>query len=234
MAIHGCQDKEYERGAELSRWLEAKKLVLETSRLMLEKGLVVGTSGNVSLRLPPEDGRAILAITPTGRYYDLIGVDDIQIIDFKAEPVEGDLPPSVETMLHIGIYQARKNVNAVVHSHSVYASAIAVYGKDIPPILEDQVVFLGGQIKLAKYAPSGSEEMVTNVIDGLEDRNAILLPNHGAISVGVDTREALTAAELLEKTAKIYFLALLLGNVNSLPEEAQQVGRALFKKLQSR
>jgi L-ribulose-5-phosphate 4-epimerase len=221
-------------GSELSQWLEAKKLVLETSRLMLEKGLVVGTSGNVSLRLPPEGNRALLAITPTGRYYDTMGVDDIQILDFEAEPVEGDLPPSMETMLHIGIYRARKNVNAVVHSHSVYASAISVTGNGIPPILEDQVVFLGGQIKLAQYAPSGSEEMVTNVIDSLEDRNAVLLPNHGAIGVGFDAREALTAAELLEKTAKIYLLASSLGKVNPLPEEAVQAGRGFFKMLQNR
>jgi L-ribulose-5-phosphate 4-epimerase len=218
-------------GSELSQWLEAKKLVLETSRLMLEKGLVVGTSGNVSLRLPPEGNRALLAITPTGRYYDTMGVDDIQILDFEAEPVEGDLPPSMETMLHIGIYRARKNVNAVVHSHSVYASAISVTGNGIPPILEDQVVFLGGQIKLA---PSGSEEMVSNVIDSLEDRNAVLLPNHGAIGVGFDAREALTAAELLEKTAKIYLLASSLGKVNPLPEEAVQAGRVFFKMLQNR
>jgi L-fuculose-phosphate aldolase len=221
-------------GSELSQWLEAKKLVLETSRLMLEKGLVVGTSGNVSLRLPPEGNRALLAITPTGRYYDTMGVDDIQILDFEAEPVEGDLPPSMETMLHIGIYRARKNANAVVHSHSVYASAISVTGNGIPPILEDQVVFLGGQIKLAQYAPSGSEEMVTNVIDSLEDRNAVLLPNHGAIGVGFDAREALTAAELLEKTAKIYLLASSLGKVNPLPEEAVQAGRGFFKMLQNR
>lgn len=221
-------------GSELSQWLEVKKLVLETSRLMLEKGLVVGTSGNVSLRLPPEGNRALLAITPTGRYYDTMGVDDIQILDFEAEPVEGDLPPSMDTMLHIGIYRARKNVNAVVHSHSVYASAISVTGNGIPPILEDQVVFLGGQIKLAQYAPSGSEEMVSNVIDSLEDRNVVLLPNHGAISVGFDAREALTAAELLEKTAKIYLLASSLGKANPLPEEAVQAGRVFFKMLQNR
>ena len=186
----------------MSRWLEAKRQVLEAAQSMLAKDLVVGTSGNVSLRLPPEDDRDLLAVTPTSRYYDLMSVDDIQIIDFETEPVEGDLPPSIETMLHIGIYRARKNVNAVIHSHSVYASAVSVTGEGIPPILEDQVVFLGGQINLAKYAPSGSEEMVANVIAALKDNNAVLLPNHGAISIGHDLREAITASELLEKTTE--------------------------------
>ncbi len=92
----------------MSKWLGEKKIVLEAAQKMLEKGLVVGTAGNVSLRLPPEGDRKILAITPSSRHYDLLSVADIQVIDFEAKPVEGNLPPSVETTLHIGIYQARR------------------------------------------------------------------------------------------------------------------------------
>jgi L-fuculose-phosphate aldolase len=217
----------------VSKWREEKKLVLEAARKMLEKGLVVGTSGNVSLRLPPENGRELLAVTPTSRYYDRLGIDDIQVVDFEVEPVEGDLPPSVETMLHIGIYRARQSVNAVIHTHSVYASALSVMGTDIPPILEDQVVFIGGQIKLSKHAPPGSEELAGNVIAALEDRNAVLLPNHGAIGVGRTLREAFTVCELTEKTAKIYYLALTLGKVNLLPDETLQAAQAFFTMLQS-
>lgn len=217
----------------MSKWLEAKRQVLDAARKMMEKGLVVGTAGNISLRLTPAGNRALLAITPTSRYYDSMSVDDIQIIDFDVEPVEGDLPPSVETRLHIGIYQARKNVNAIIHSHSIYASAISVTGQDIPPIMEDQVALIGGQIKLAQYAPSGSEEIAACAVTALEDRNAVLLPNHGAIGVGRTMREAFTACELLEKTAKIYFLALSLGKVNPLPEKALLAGKVFFAMLQS-
>lgn len=217
----------------MSKWWEERKLVLETAQKMAEEGLVVGTSGNVSLRLAPEGSRELLAITPTSRYYDLLTPDDIQIIDFEAEPVEGNLPPSVETMLHIGIYQARKNIKAVIHTHSVFASAIAVAGLDIPPILDDQVTFIGGEIKLAKHALAGSQEQVENVIAVLEDRNAALLPNHGALGIGRTIREALTVCELIEKTAKIYFLALTLGKVNPLPAEVVEVEKAFFKMLQS-
>ena len=217
----------------MSKWLEEKKLVLEAGRKMLEKGLVVGTSGNISLRLPPEEGRELLAITPSSRHYDLLTIDDIQVIDFEAEPVEGDLPPSVETMLHIGIYQARKNIKAVIHTHPVFASAIAVAGLDIPAILDDQVTFIGGEIKLAKHALSGSQEQVDNVIAALEDRNAALLPNHGAVGIGRTIREAFTVCELLEKTAKVYYLALSLGKVNPLPAEVVEVEKAFFNMLQS-
>ena len=217
----------------MSKWQEEKRLVMEAAQRMLEKGLVVGTSGNVSRRLPPEEGRDLLAITPSSRYYDLLTIDDIQVIDFEAEPVEGDLPPSVETMLHIGIYKARRNIKAVIHTHSVYASAIAVAGLDIPTILDDQITFIGGEVKLAKHALSGSEEQVDNVIAVLEDRNGVLLPNHGAIGIGRTVREAFTVCELLEKAAKIYLLALSLGKVNLLPAEVVEAEKAFFTMLQS-
>lgn len=217
----------------MTRWQDEKRQVLEASQKMLDKGLVVGTSGNVSLRLPPEDGRELLAITPNRRYYDLLTIDDIQVIDFEGEPVEGELVPSVETMLHIGIYQTRKNINAVIHTHSVFASAISVTGLEIPAILDDQVTFLGGEIRLAKYALPGSQELVENVLAALGERNAVLLPNHGAIGIGRTMREAFTACELVEKTAKIYLLALVLEKVNPLPPEAVEVERAFFTMLQS-
>lgn len=217
----------------MSKWQEEKRIVLEAGRKMAEKGLVVGKSGNVSLRLPSEGGRELLAITPTSKYYDLLSVDDIQVIDFEVEPIEGNLIPSVETMLHIGIYQARKNINAVIHTHSVFASAIAVAGKEIPAILDDQVTFIGGEIKLTKYALPGSQELVDNTLAALGERNAVLLPNHGAVGIGRTMRDAFNVCELLEKAAKIYFYALASGKVNPLPAEAVEIEKAFFALSQS-
>lgn len=212
---------------------EEKRLVLETSRKMLEKGLVVGKSGNTSLRLPLEDGHELLAIIPTSRHYDLLTIDDIQVIDFEAEPAEGDLPPSSETLLHIGIYRARKNINAVIHTHSVFASALSVAGLEIPAILDDQVTFIGGEIRLAEYALPRNEELANHVVTALGERNAVLLSNHGAIGIGRTIREAFTVCELVEKTAKVYLCALTLGKINPLPAEATEVGKAFFAMLQS-
>jgi len=217
----------------MSKWQEEKRIVLEAGQMMLEKGLVVGTSGNVSLRLTPEGDRELLAITPSRRYYDTLTTDDIQVIDFEADPVEGDLAPSVDTMLHIGIYRARRNVNAVIHTHSVFASAVAVAGLDIPAILDEQITFIGGEVKLAKYALSGSQESVENVLAVLEERNAVLLSNHGAVGIGRTMRDAFTMCELVENTAKIYLSALALGKVNPLPAEAVEVEKAFFAMLQS-
>jgi len=217
----------------MGQWHEEKKVVLEAAQQLPEKGLVVGTAGNVSLRLPPEGERGLLAITPSAQPYDSLVVDDIQIVDFNGQTVEGILRPSVETMLHIGIYQSRKNVNAVIHTHSVFASAVSVTGRDIPPILDDQVTFLGGGIKLARHTLSGSREQVDNIVAALGDRNAVLLPNHGAIGTGRTMRDAFTACELAEKTARIYLLALSAGTVNQLPAEAIEAERTLYDRLQN-
>lgn len=218
----------------MSHWREARKTVLEAALKMSEKGLVVGTSGNISLRLSPQGERQLMAITPTSRHYDTLNVDDIPIIDFDGQVVDGRLPPSIETPLHIGIYRARKNINAIIHTHSIFASAAAVAGLDIPTILEDQSALLGGEIKLAGYALSGTPEQLTSVLTALGDRNAVLLSNHGAVGIGRTMREAFTACELIEKTARVYLLALAAGKVNQLPEKARAIQKALFDKQQNK
>jgi len=195
---------------------------------MSARGLVVGTAGNVSLRLPGK--RPLLAITPSSLPYDSLTPDDIQVIDFSGQKVAGNLRPSVETMLHIGIYQARPDVSAVIHTHSLYASAAAVARCEIPPILEDQVAYLGGEIKLAAYAPSGTPELTAAVIVALGERSGVLLAHHGAVGTGRTMRDAFTACELIEKTSKIYLLALLAGKVSLLPPAGIEAMKAIYLK----
>jgi L-fuculose-phosphate aldolase len=215
----------------MSQWQEEKRTVLEAAQKMSASGLVVGTSGNISLRLPGK--QQLIAITPSSKHYDLLSAEDIQIVDFNGHSVEGSLRPSMETPLHIGIYQARKNINAIIHTHSVYASAAAVAGREIPPILDDQVAFLGGEIKLAGHALSGTAEQVNGAIKALGDRSGVLLANHGAIGTGRSMRDAFTACELIEKTAKIYLLALSTGKINLLPPDAIKAVKAIYDKNQS-
>ena len=215
----------------MSMWNSEKEMVLQTAQQMAAKGLVVGTSGNVSLRLGKHGERELLAITPHGRYYDSLDVDDIVVLDFEGKLVEGELDASIEKLLHIGVYKTRRKVNAVIHAHPVLGSALAVAGLEIPAILDDQVSEIGGEIKVAEYALSGSPEIVKNVLSALGPRNAVLLANHGALSVGRDIREAFTICELLEKTAKIYIGALSLGKVNLLPADIAEVLKLYFAAL---
>jgi len=215
----------------MSVWNSEKKAVLEAAQQTAQKGLVLGTSGNVSMRISEPGGRQLLAITPNNRYYDLLDVDDIGIIDFEGECVEGDLTPSIETMLHIGIYKARTKVNAVIHTHPVFGSILSVIGAEIPPILDDQVTYLGGEIKVAEYSLPGSQELVKSAIPALGPRNAVILANHGTVTVGRDMREAFTNCEMLEKTARIYIYALGAGKIKPVPTDALEMEKAYFNYL---
>jgi ribulose-5-phosphate 4-epimerase/fuculose-1-phosphate aldolase len=217
----------------MTKYQPEKQIVVEAAKKMAAKGLVLGTSGNVSLRLPPAKGRPLLAITPSAKHYDSLMPADIQVLDFSGKKIEGDRKPSVETDLHIKIYRARASVNAIIHTHSVYASAAAVAGLEIPPILEDQVAYLGGAIKLAAYAPGGSPELAGLVLKALGDRSGVLLANHGALGTGRTMEDALTACEFVEKTAKIYILALLSGQVNHLPAAGVKTCKEIYDKTQT-
>ncbi len=214
------------------QWQNAKNIVLDTAMEMYGKGLVIGNSGNISLRLVSKGKTSLMAITPTSRHYDTLERDDIPVIDFNGKLVKGKLRPSVETPLHIAIYQARPDVNAVIHTHSTYASAAAVAGKEIPAILLDQVLFLGGEIKACAGPLVTTPEQIDDFIRALGDRSAVLIPNHGAVGTGRTMRDALIACQLIEKTAQVYFLALGAGRVNPLPEEVWKLEKAAYDKLQ--
>jgi L-fuculose-phosphate aldolase len=209
-------------------WESEKKQVIEAAQEMERKGLVVGTAGNISLRIKATDGRELLAITPSGRYYDSLKVDDIVVVDFVGQKVEGGLKATIETIMHIEVHKARKKMNAVVHAHPPFCSALAVAGMDIPPLIDEQVVLIGGEIKVAQYALPGTPELAKNAVSALGPRNAVILANHGVLAVGRDMREALTICELAEELAKIYVSALSLGEVNQLPPEVVELEQAFF------
>ena len=209
-------------------WESERKQVIDAAQEMERKELVVGTAGNISLRLEDPDGRELLAITPSGRYYDSLKVDDIVVVDFAGQKVEGELKATIETVMHIEIHKARKKINAVVHAHPPFCSAVAVAGMDIPPLIDEQVMLVGGEIKVARYGLPGTPELAKNVVEALGPRNAVLLANHGVLAVGRDMREALTICELAEELAKIYVSALGMGNDNPLQAEVIELEQSLF------
>ena len=215
-------------------WNRERGIVLEASRKMLASGLVTGASGNVSLRIPGDESESLMAITAHGRRYEELVLDDIVITNLQAEPIDTDLMPSIEAMMHATVYRTRPDVRAMIHMHSVFASVLSVLGLEIPPIFDEQTVYIGGAIRLARYAFPGSQELADNVCEALGDRNAALLSNHGAVGVGRDMPEALSICELLEKTARVYVYARGLGNVNSLPQEAVELEQRIFAMSRTR
>ena len=209
-------------------WEAQRSEVVETARRIHHAGFVAGTAGNVSQRFREPGGRELMAITPSGRCYDTMTADDIVVLDMQGQRFAGDLAPSIEAMMHLAIYRARRNVRAVVHTHSVHASVVAITAREIPPLLDDQVAFLGGEIVVADYALPGSPDLARNAVDALGPRNAALLACHGAVAVGRDLREAFDGCELLEKTAKVYSLARMVGDLRALPRHAVESGKAAF------
>ncbi|HEX7364325.1 MAG TPA: class II aldolase/adducin family protein [Dehalococcoidia bacterium] len=209
-------------------WESEKKQLIKAAQELQKKGLVVGTAGNLSLRLKDLDGRELLAITPSGRHYHSLKVDDIVVVDFANQKVEGELKASIETPMHIEVLKSRKKMNAVVHAHAAFCSAVAVARMDIPPLIDEQVILLGGEIRVADYAFPGTPELAKSAVAGLGPRNAVILANHGVLTVGRDMREALTFCELAEELAKIYISALSLGKLNELPAEAVDLEKDFF------
>ena len=211
-----------------SRWHAEKLAVVEAGREIARKGLVAGTAGNVSLRVGgPSD--ELVAITRSGKQYDRLSEDDILIISFDADVVEGDHTPSIESMMHIACYRARADVRAVVHTHSIYASALAVARLELPPMIDEMIVHLGGEVRIAAYGFPSSEELAASVAAALADRSATLMANHGVVGVGKDMREALMVCELVERCAQIYVLARAIGTVHELPADVIETEKELYK-----
>ena len=212
------------------RWIPERHQVVLAAQEMYNLGLVTGTAGNISVRLPPLDGsRDLMAITPAGKHYDTLRDEDIVVTDFEVEPVEGDLAPSAESLLHVTIYQARPDSQAVVHTHSVYSSVLAVAGLEIPPIIDEMMLIIGGPVGVSRYGFPGSQELADNVTAVLGDRNGALIRNHGAVGVGRDLREALDACALVERVSHVYIYASLLGKVSTPPPEAIEAELAIFR-----
>jgi glutamate-1-semialdehyde 2,1-aminomutase len=191
-----------------------KKEVLEASLWLSERGYFGshrGSGGNVSVRL---DEEAALAITPSTIKYQEISVDDICIVgfDLSAIDVRKGLQPSVEVGLHSTIYQNRPDVNAVVHTHQIYGSVFAVLNTQIPALFDEVAFALGPMIEVVPYDLSGSPELANNVAGKLSNNaNAYLIQNHGILALGKNLDKAILHAELLEKIAHVYLLALSTG-----------------------
>ena len=155
--------------------------------------------------------------------------EEIVVVDRDLTTVEGDLAPSSESLLHTSIYAARPDVGGVVHTHAVYSSAAAVAGLEIPPIVDEMVVALGGAVRVSEYAPPASEDVAEKVCSALGKRDAALVRNHGAVAVGASPRSALDTAILVERAAKIFVLSSILGGAATLPDEVVEAETAIFE-----
>ena len=178
---------------------EVRAAVVEMGHALIAKRLVAGSWGNISCRL---DNKSI-AITPSGRGYETLLPEDIVIIAHDGKVLDGKHVPSSELKVHTAIYEAYPEAGAVIHTHSIYASALAAMHQDVPAIIEDIVQIIGGRVQCAEYALCGTQELAENAVKAMQGHKAALLANHGAVCWGKNLQEALLVSEILEKAAQI-------------------------------
>ena len=187
-------------------------------------GLSVGTSGNASVRV----GQNVL-ITPSAVPYEDLSPADLVELDMHGNVVSGNLAPSTEWHFHAAIYRARTDINAIVHVHSPYATALACTRKGIPAF-HYMVAKAGGScIECARYATFGTPELAENAVTALGDRKACLLANHGMLAVGTDPATALAMARDVEELARQYSYCLQAGDPVLLDEAEMQTNVEKFR-----
>lgn len=191
-----------------------KKELLDICLQMVENNLVIGSSGNASLRVDDH-----VVISPSSVHYTEMTVDDVVVIDLEGNEVEGTRNPSVETPMHLEIYNTRDDALAVVHTHSIYTSSMAILHEPLPPILDEIVPKLGAGIRVSKYAMPGTKQLGKNVVEVLDERSAALIANHGSVCIAKTLKDALFLAILLERACKIYMTAKQAGKPIELPED---------------
>ncbi|MGH7288644.1 MAG: class II aldolase/adducin family protein [Myxococcota bacterium] len=207
-----------------------KQALVDTAQELLRSGLVEGTAGNLSARLP--DGNVVLS--PSSLAYESMTPDDLVLVDLDGKVLEGKRAPTSEKALHLACLRKHPELGAVIHSHAKYATMFAITRRPIPCVIEEFDVFVGGEVPVADYKLTGSDELGEEVSRHVGERGAVLMANHGLLTVGKDLAAALKVARLVERTAEIVWGAQALGKVIPLPEETLKRFAPIYKMLRGR
>ena len=212
--------------------LDLREQLVDCARRMQASGINQGTSGNLSVRIPGG-----MLITPSSLPYEQMQPTDLVALDLKGEPLFNPADgrpqrrPSSEWRLHADVLASRPEVQAVLHCHSIHATALACHGRDIPPFHYMTAVAGGHDIRCAPYATFGTQELSDGVVQALEGRLACLMAQHGQVSVGPTLDKALALAVEVETLARIYLQALALGEPPLLSAEQMEQVRHQFRTL---
>jgi L-fuculose-phosphate aldolase len=206
---------------------ETKDMLLATAKEMLHKGLVEGTAGNLAARLP--DGNVVL--TPSSLAYETMTLDDLVVCDLEGNVVEGERGPTTEKMLHLACLKAYDDIHAVIHCHAKFCTMFAITHQPIPCVIEEVEAFVGGDVPVANYKFTGSQDLADEVSKWVGDRAAVLMANHGLLTVGKSAKDALKIANLVEITAEMVWGARLLGDLVPLPDKTRQKMAPIYKML---
>ena len=196
---------------------EERAALAEAGRRLAERGLVIGTSGNLSARHGD-----LVAVTPTGGVIGELTAEQMTVIRLEdGEVVDGELAPTSEVPMHLAVYRA-SFANAIAHTHATTSTAIGLIADEIP-LVHYTMLGLGGAVRVADYACYGTDRLAENVVAALEFKQAALMRNHGSIAVGATLAKAVDNLELCEWAAETYHQALLASAVTGrAPRELTQ------------
>ena len=209
---------------------EVKEELLAVAKEMLSCGLVHGTAGNLAARLP--SGNVVL--TPSSVDYRTMTLADLVVCDPDGTVVEGERGPTSEKALHLSALARNPDVGATMHCHAKYCTMFALTRKPIPAVIEEVLVFIGGDVRVAEYRTTGSVELAEEVSTHLSDRAAVLMANHGLFVVARDPKHSLELAQLVELTAEIVWGASLLGEIVPLPDEIVERFSGYYRMIRER
>jgi L-fuculose-phosphate aldolase len=193
---------------------DERQRVAAAARQLAATGLVVGTAGNVS-----ERAGELVAVTPTGAVLAELDPEDVAVVELDGGQVDGNLRPTSELDLHLGLYR-RYDACGVVHVHPPMSTALACVIDELP-VVHYQMLALGGSVRVAAYETFGSPELAEATLTALEGRVAALMANHGAIVYGASLNDAVANTELLEWACTLYWRAASLGTPRTLDGDEQ-------------
>ncbi|MBB4687838.1 class II aldolase/adducin family protein [Amycolatopsis jiangsuensis] len=206
---------------------DERAAVCEYARRLTADGLVVGTSGNISVRAGD-----LVAVTPTGVEYTGLTPADVSVVDLDGNAVEGELKPTSELPMHLTVYTRATDpggglVSAVVHTHSVHATAVSTLVDEVPPI-HYILASIGPTVRVAQYATYGTDELAESMLAAVAGRRGCLLANHGTVTFGETLGAAYDRAQQLEWACRLWLTARAVGSPQLLPgEEMSRVAEKL-------
>lgn len=187
--------------------LEAGRAICRAGKALADRQLIAGREGNIALRL----GADRVLVTPRGAAKGALGPDDLVEVDLDGRRVRGTREASTEVRMHLTILRARRDVEAVVHAHPPVATGFAAAGKTLDEGVLPELIAYVGPVALAPYGMTGTGELSERLAPLIASHEAILLSNHGAVTMGRSLDDALHRMESLEQGARILLVARLLG-----------------------
>ena len=208
---------------------ELREKLVKVARKCFYYRLMAGTWGNLSVRVDHER----VLITPSGFEKAALRPENLLLMDLDGNILKGDLKPTIETCMHLKIYKARDDVNAVIHTHSPYAMMMSVINQSIPVLTVEFASAVGHEVPVTRFVLPRTKDLADEVVKALgKDKMAVLIRNHGVVAVGESLEKAYHVAILVEEESRTYFWIMLLGRdeISKIPGEFIKKMRSFFEK----